>query len=140
MSMAKTLITKTTTTKVGTTKPVTEKAKISKIPEDAFAHGPFSPEFHNAAELVGKRWTAAIIYSLFHGLNRFTDLINAIPGVSSRMLTERLKKLESEGIIERSVYAETPVRIEYELTKKGLALREVFIALSKWAIKWDKMG
>jgi DNA-binding HxlR family transcriptional regulator len=112
--------------------------RLGTIPEDAFAHGPFSPRFHNAAELVGKRWTAAIIYSLFHGLNRFTDLVNAIPGVSSRMLTERLKELEVEGIIERSVYAETPVRIEYTLTKKGLALREVFIALNKWAIKWDQ--
>jgi DNA-binding HxlR family transcriptional regulator len=124
--------------KIMTTKITTAKTEVSKIPEEAFAHGPFSPRFHNAAELVGKRWTAAIIYSLFHGLNRFTDLINAIPGVSSRMLTERLKELEAENIIERSVYAETPVRIEYQLTKKGLGLREVFMALNKWAIKWDE--
>jgi DNA-binding HxlR family transcriptional regulator len=122
-----------------TTKTKNDKTtRPSTIPADAFAHGPFSPLFHNAAELVGKRWTAAIIYSLFHGLNRFTDLANAIPGVSGRMLTERLKELELEGIIERNVYAETPVRIEYTMTKKGLALREVFLALSKWAIKWDQ--
>lgn len=120
----------------------TATAKMQKrftakhIPEEAFARGPFSPLFHHAAELVGKRWTAAILYSLFHGLNRFTDLVNAIPGVSNRMLSERLKELESEGILERHVYNETPVRIEYLMTEKGLALRTVLMTLNKWAITW----
>ena len=107
------------------------------IPEEKFAHGPFSPRFHQAVELVGKRWTAAIIYSIFHGLNRFSNLVKAIPGVSSRMLAERLKELEREGIIERRVFAETPVRIEYALTEKGLALRVVFMSLNKWANTWN---
>jgi DNA-binding HxlR family transcriptional regulator len=122
-------------------KPVNTKSaplQSDLIPQEAFARGPFSPLFHHAAELVGKRWTAAILYSLFHGLNRFTDLVNAIPGVSSRMLTERLKELELEGVIERTVFPETPVRIEYAMTEKGLALRDVFIGLSKWAIQWDQ--
>lgn len=114
----------------------TPKRPAKHIPEEAFARGPFSPLFHHAAELVGKRWTAAILYSLFHGLNRFTDLVNAIPGVSNRMLSERLKELELEGILERHVYAETPVRIEYLMTEKGLALRTVLMTLNNWAITW----
>ena len=115
----------------------TQKLPTAKrIPKEAFARGPFSPLFHHAAELVGKRWTAAILYSLFHGLNRFTDLVNAIPGVSNRMLSERLKELELAGILERHVYAETPVRIEYLMTEKGLALRTVLMTLNNWAITW----
>ena len=118
--------------------PKTQKLLAAKrIPAEAFARGPFAPQFHHAAELVGKRWTAAILYSLFHGLNRFTDLVNAIPGVSNRMLSERLKELELEGILERHVYNETPVRIEYQMTEKGLALRAVFIKLNDWAITWS---
>lgn len=113
-----------------------KRSDAKRIPAEAFARGPFAPLFHHAAELVGKRWTAAILYSLFHGLNRFTDLVNAIPGVSNRMLSERLKELELEGILERHVYNETPVRIEYQMTEKGLALRAVFIKLNDWAITW----
>jgi DNA-binding HxlR family transcriptional regulator len=120
------------------TQPSSSTFPPDSIPEEMFAHGPFSPLFHQAAELVGKRWTAAIIYSIFHGLNRFSNLAKAIPGVSSRMLAERLKELEREGIIERRVFAETPVRIEYTLTEKGLALREVFMSLNKWANTWNK--
>jgi DNA-binding HxlR family transcriptional regulator len=56
---------------------------------------------------------------------------------SARMLCEHLQKLEAEEILERNVYAETPVRIEYQLTAKGLSLRTVLVALGKWAIKWD---
>ncbi len=113
-----------------------KRLTAKRLPEEAFARGPFSPLFHRAAELVGKRWTAAILYSLFHGLNRFTDLVNAIPGVSNRMLSERLKELEVEGILERHVYNETPVRIEYVMTEKGLALRDVFMKLNDWALTW----
>ena len=110
--------------------------KATRLPDNAFARGPFSPLFHHAAELVGKRWTAAILYSLFHGLNRFTDLVNAIPGMSARMLSERLKELETEGIIRRNVIPETPVRVEYALTEKGDALRPIFIAINHWANQW----
>jgi DNA-binding HxlR family transcriptional regulator len=72
------------------------------------------------------------------GVNRFSDLSRIIPGLSDKMLSERLKELESCGIVERQVTPETPVRIEYCLTEKGLALHEVVQALSDWAQRWQE--
>ncbi len=83
------------------------------------------PKFENAFELLGKRWTGLIIRTLLNGQKRFSDIAEAIPNMSARMLTERFKELEEEGIIIRKVYPETPVRIEYELTEKGLDLQAV---------------
>jgi DNA-binding HxlR family transcriptional regulator len=103
----------------------------------ALEQGPFSPTFHAATELIGRRWNGAILYSLFHGLNRFSQLEQAIPGLSARMLSERLKELEQGGIISRSVFAETPVRIEYGLTEKGDALRPIFMAINRWVFDWN---
>ncbi len=99
-------------------------------------NGPYSPAFHAAAELIGRRWNAAIIYSLFNGLIRFSDLKGAIPGLSARMLSERLKNLEANGLVTRIVIPDTPVCIEYHLTEKALALRDVLIAINTWAQKW----
>jgi Predicted transcriptional regulators len=94
------------------------------------------PRFENAFELLGKRWTGLIIRTLLSGHNRFSDIEEAIPNMSARMLTERFKELEKEGIILRKVYPETPVRIEYELTEKGRALQSVMDEIQKWAEKW----
>ncbi|MFT8347570.1 winged helix-turn-helix transcriptional regulator [Clostridium saccharoperbutylacetonicum] len=94
------------------------------------------PRFENAFELLGKRWTGLIIRTLLNGQNRFSDITDAIPNMSARMLTERFKELEKEGIIVRSVYPETPVRIEYELTEKGKELQLVMDEVQKWAEKW----
>ena len=94
------------------------------------------PRFENAFELLGKRWTGLIIRTLLNGQNRFSDIEEAIPNMSARMLTERFKELEKEGIIMRKVYPETPVRIEYELTEKGHDLQSVMDEIQKWAEKW----
>ena len=94
------------------------------------------PRFENAFELLGKRWTGLIIRTLLSGQNRFSDIADAIPNMSARMLTERFKELEKEGIILRKVYPETPVRIEYELTQKGHELQGVMDEIQKWAEKW----
>ncbi|MDZ4910274.1 transcriptional regulator, partial [Clostridium perfringens] len=83
------------------------------------------PKFENAFELLGKRWTGLIIRTLLSGQKRFSDIADAIPNMSARMLTERFKELESEGIVIRKVYPEIPVRIEYELTEKGQELKIV---------------
>ena len=107
----------------------------SKNPSNS---GPFNPSFLAATELVGKRWTGAIVWAIYYGHNRFGELQTAIPGLSPRMLSERLKELEAEGVLDRNVFADTPVRIEYRLTEKGLALRGVLVALSKWAIRWNE--
>jgi DNA-binding HxlR family transcriptional regulator len=96
----------------------------------------FCPYFHRAVELVGARWTGAIIRALLAGVCRFSDLTGAIPGLSDRMLSERLKELEAEGIVARDVTPTTPVRIEYRLTEKGLALASAIEAISDWASEW----
>jgi DNA-binding HxlR family transcriptional regulator len=113
-----------------------KQSKTELLSNEAFEHGPFSPAFHAATELIGKRWTGAILYSLFRNLKRFSDLENVIPGLSGRMLSERLKELEAEGIVRRDVIPETPVRVEYTLTKKGESLRPILIAINDWANNW----
>ncbi|MEZ4608309.1 MAG: helix-turn-helix domain-containing protein [Deinococcales bacterium] len=94
------------------------------------------PYFHYAAQLIGKRWTGAILYALFHDHHRFNDIRTSIPELSDRMLSERLKELEAAGLVERHVYDDMPVRIEYTLSPKGKALEPIMDALSTWAANW----
>lgn len=96
----------------------------------------FCPHFHHAVEVVGKRWTGVILRALLLGTTRFSDLRAAVPSLSDRMLAARLRELQDEGIVERHVYPETPVRIEYTLTSKGRELQTAIEALSQWAEKW----
>ena len=96
----------------------------------------FCPNFHHAVELVGRRWTGVVLRALLLGITRFGDLRTAVPGLSDRMLTERLRELQHEGIVERHVYPETPVRVEYTLTAKGNELQAVVETLTEWAEKW----
>ncbi|MDP4142926.1 MAG: helix-turn-helix domain-containing protein [Bacillota bacterium] len=95
------------------------------------------PKFEAAFELLGKRWTGLIINSLLNGAKRFSDIQEIIPNLSARMLTERFKELEEQGIISRKVYPEMPVRIEYELTEKGKELEKAMEEIQKWAEKWN---
>ena len=96
----------------------------------------FCPVYHRAVELIGRRWTGAIVRALMAGVNRFSDLGATVPGMSDRMLSERLKELEAEGVVVRRVTPETPVRIEYVLTEKGRSLQGVIEAVSEWAGRW----
>ncbi len=73
---------------------------------------------------------------LLQDTSRFTDIVQAVPGLSDRLLSERLKELEAEGIVQRIVHAETPVRIEYQLTPMGRDLSAVTEAVSCWAERW----
>src|SRR5215467_10202148 len=95
--------------------------------------------FHKASELIGRRWSGAIIFVLLHTRCRFATLREAIPDITDRMLSERLQELEQEGIVERTVVPDTPVRVEYALTEKGRALVRAFDALSQWADTWVKL-
>ncbi len=95
------------------------------------------PHYHRAIELIGRRWTGAILSAMLGGAIRFTDIVHAVPGLSDRLLSERLKELEAAGIVQRSVYPETPVRIEYRLTAKGRDLGAVADAVSAWAHRWS---
>jgi DNA-binding HxlR family transcriptional regulator len=97
---------------------------------------PVSPRFHQAIELVGKRWTGAIIQALMEGPRRYSALLGAVPGLHDRLLSERLKELEATGIVTRRVYPDTPVRIEYELTEKGRDLERTMVELRRWADRW----
>jgi DNA-binding HxlR family transcriptional regulator len=92
--------------------------------------------FHRASELIGRRWTGAIIFVLLKSRCRFAALGAAIPDITDRMLSDRLRELEEEGIIERTVVPDTPVRVEYALTKKGRALASAINAITDWAHKW----
>jgi DNA-binding HxlR family transcriptional regulator len=95
----------------------------------------FCPQFHKAVELIGKRWSGAIVREMLAGATRFSDLIHAIPDLSERMLCARLRALEEEGIVERRVLG-MPMRVEYHLTVKGRDLQGVFAAVGQWADRW----
>jgi DNA-binding HxlR family transcriptional regulator len=99
-------------------------------------HSSFCPLYRRAIEIIGRRWTGAIVRSLLTGNVRFSEIRGSIPGLSDRLLSERLKELETEGVVERRVLAQTPVRIEYHLTSKGDALATVVQAVSAWAEEW----
>jgi DNA-binding HxlR family transcriptional regulator len=92
--------------------------------------------YHQAIELIGKRWTGAILFVLLDGPLRFSEVKVLVPDLSDRLLSERLKELEGEGIVERRVIDDMPVRVEYALTEKGSALEPAVRSLKVWARSW----
>ena len=95
--------------------------------------------FHKASELIGRRWTGAILFILLKAHCRFATLRDAIPDITDRMLSERLQELEREGIVDRTVIPDTPVRVEYALSKKGRELAAAIDAITRWADKWVEL-
>ncbi|MBM7707011.1 DNA-binding HxlR family transcriptional regulator [Chryseomicrobium aureum] len=93
------------------------------------------PRLSSAMDLLGKRWTALIIYQLLEGCKRFNEIESSMP-ISGRLLSERLKELEYEGLVTRKIYSEVPVRVEYSLTEKGQALRPVIEGIEQWSQQW----
>ena len=89
--------------------------------------------YHRAVELIGKRWSGAILAVLMDGPLHFSEIRRAVPEISDRLLSERLKELEAEGIVERRVTDGTPVRTVYSLTEKGQALEPSLRTLQSWA-------
>src|ERR1700687_2505932 len=96
----------------------------------------YSAPFQRAIELIGKRWTGAVVKALLPGPARFNQLLAGIPGISDRVLTERLRELETEGIVERLVDPGAPVRGSYLLPPRGRAREPVLAAVSDWAEGW----
>jgi DNA-binding HxlR family transcriptional regulator len=94
--------------------------------------------YHHAVELIGRRWSGAIISVMLTGPQGFNELLAAVPGLSDRLLTERLRELESEGLVRRMVRPGPPVRVTYSLTPAGESLKPVVEALGKWAERWIK--
>lgn len=96
----------------------------------------FCPRYHRAIEVLGRRWTGAVVRVLIGRPHRFNELLVTIPGLSDRLLTERLRELEVEGMVRRHVIAGPPLRVEYELTKAGSELEPAIRELANWAEKW----
>jgi DNA-binding HxlR family transcriptional regulator len=93
------------------------------------------PRFEKAMGILSQRWTGLIIYQLLSGPQRFSTIETSI-GITGRVLSDRLKELENQGIVNREVYAETPVRIEYSLTDKGFSLEPLLREIEKWSQDW----
>lgn len=97
---------------------------------------PYCPYYAAAMDLLDRRWAGAVLRALITGSMRFRDLARTIPGVTDRMLSQRLKDLEAGGLVERVVHPSTPVQVEYRLTAKGTALGGVLLDLNQWALDW----
>lgn len=93
------------------------------------------PRFEKAVSLLSQRWTALVIYQMLDAPQRFGEIQSAI-GVSGKVLSDRLKDMEHEGLIKRDVYPETPVVIEYSLTDKGRSLEPVLRDIEQWSQEW----
>lgn len=94
------------------------------------------PFYHEAVELVGRRWTGAILRVLIDGPLRFSEIAQAIPELSDRLLSERMKELEARGLVRRTVLPGPPLRVQYELSKMGSELEPALIELQNWARRW----
>jgi DNA-binding HxlR family transcriptional regulator len=116
---------------------VADTDRAGARPSDSAAadRSPCCGLYHRAIELVGKRWTGAILLVLLDGPLHFSGIRQLVPELSDRLLSERLKELESEGIVERRVLDGSPVRVEYSLTPKGEALEPALRELKRWAQK-----
>jgi DNA-binding HxlR family transcriptional regulator len=94
------------------------------------------PLYHEAVELVGRRWTGAILRVLMDGALRFSEIAQAVPELSDRLLSERMKELERRGMVERRVISGPPLRVEYSLSEMGRALQPALSELERWANRW----
>jgi DNA-binding HxlR family transcriptional regulator len=94
------------------------------------------PLYHEAVELVGRRWTGAILRVLMDGPMRFSEIGQSVPELSDRLLSERVKELEARGIVCRTVIPGPPVRVEYSLSKMGHELEPALSELQRWANRW----
>jgi DNA-binding HxlR family transcriptional regulator len=103
-------------------------------------HTSCCPLYHEAVELVGRRWTGAILRVLMDGPLRFSEIAQAVPELSDRLLSERMKELEARGIVERTVHPGPPLRVEYELSRMGRELEPALSELQRWAKRWLKRG
>ncbi|OJF95364.1 helix-turn-helix domain-containing protein [Alkalibacterium sp. 20] len=94
------------------------------------------PKFEQSFAILGKKWTGLIIDVLLDGPRRFKDLSQSISGVSDRVLVERLKELEKEGIVTKDLDDSCDMKSGYCLTEKGKALKNVMIEVQEWADQW----
>jgi DNA-binding HxlR family transcriptional regulator len=98
------------------------------------------PLYHEAVELIGRRWTGAILRVLMDGPLRFSRIGQAVPELSDRLLSERMKELEARGVVERRVIAGPPLQVEYALSRMGRELEPALSELERWAARWLGSG
>lgn len=89
-----------------------------------------------ALELLGRKWTGFILWALLDGPRRYTEILHAVPGITDRVLSVRLKELERAGIVTRRQYAEIPARVEYSLTERGRDLAPIIAEMARWSERW----
>ncbi len=85
-----------------------------------------------AISLIDGKWKSVVLFHLLDGTMRFNELKRQIPGVTQRMLTNQLRELETDGLIERKVYAQVPPKVEYSLTPLGRSIEPILLALKEW--------
>lgn len=83
--------------------------------------------------VIGGRWKVPIVWHLFAGTMRFSELRRAMPNITQKMLTQQLRELEADGVVRRKVYPEVPPKVEYSLTERGLSLRPIVESMCRWA-------
>lgn len=115
-----------------------EPIKHNCIPQSEKEMQHICVNFHSAIEFIGKRWMGTVIYTLLNGPKRYNEIISSIPGISDRLLTERLRDLEKEGLIVKRMIDNSPKKVEYELTSAGRELEEVIRVLMKWVKNREK--
>jgi len=110
---------------------------IEQEPPGRMVTGGCCPLYHEAVELIGRRWTGAILRVLMDDEPlRFSEIAQLVPELSDRLLSERLKELEARGIVARTVFSGPPVRVEYALSRMGRELAPALGELQRWANRW----
>jgi DNA-binding HxlR family transcriptional regulator len=117
------------------------RATVGEAPGSRDKPGDFTPTccpyYHEAVELIGRRWTGAIVAVLLDGGPlRFSEISHAVPELSDRLLSERMKELEARGVVTRHVDPGPPVKVLYELTDMGHSLQPALQELKSWARRW----
>lgn len=109
------------------------KIDLDAIPTDPAVVKAAQAEFRRAVGMINGRWKLEILWLLSQGVHRFGELKRGLPGITQHMLTAQLRGLEKDGLVKRTVYAEVPPRVEYEITPAARKLRPIFIEIVKWA-------
>ena len=87
-------------------------------------------------DVIGGKWKGMVLYQLLEGTARFNEIRRALPKATQRMLTLQLRELESDGVIQRKVYAEVPSKVEYSLTEFGLSLKPILLQMQDWGTQY----
>jgi DNA-binding HxlR family transcriptional regulator len=97
---------------------------------------PYCPYYAEAGDLLARRWAPTVLRALVTGPKRFGEIAAAIPDITDKLLSQRLKDLEEQGVVERSLGSGRPPRVEYRLTEKGAELGDILLDINRWALKW----